>query len=208
VAGLIPHVDGYVRVAIDGVDGSGKTTFADALSARLQSLGRPTVRVSIDDFHHVRSRRHARGVGSPEGFWLDSFDYARFRSDVLDGFESQGAGRYSARAHDLVTDEVLPPRWLEVPPRSVLIVDGIFLQREELRGAWDLAVFLDVPFGESCRRMAGRDGSDPDPDHPSVRRYVEGQRLYLASCGPADRADVLVDGSLPWAPVVVRQPVR
>ena len=208
VAGLVPDADGFVRVAIDGVDGAGKTTFADALSARLRSLGRPTVRVSIDDFHQVRRLRHARGVASPEGFWLDSFDLARFRTDVLDGFARTGSGRYSPRAHDLATDRVLRPRWRQAEPCTVLVVDGLFLQRDELRATWDLAVFLDVPFAESCRRMAGRDGSPVNPDDPSLRRYVDGQRLYFAACDPAARADVLVDGSVPWTPVVVRQPAR
>jgi uridine kinase len=208
VAGLVPRVDGFVRVAVDGVDGAGKTTFADALSVRLLSLGRPTVRVSIDDFHQVRRLRHARGAASPEGFWLDSYDYARFRTDVLDGFATTGSGRYSSRAHDLATDVVLRPRWRQAQPRSILIVDGIFLQRDELRDAWDLAVFLDVPFAESCRRMAGRDGGSPDPDDPSLQRYVDGQRLYVSACDPAARADVLVDGSVPWAPAVARQPAR
>jgi uridine kinase len=54
-------------------------------------------------------------------------------------------------------------------------------------------VFLDVPFTETARRMAVRDGTDPDPEHPRTRRYVEGQRLYFAACEPQKRADVVVD---------------
>jgi len=208
VAGLVPEGPDYVRVGVDGVDGAGKTTFADALARRLRDEGRPVVRVSIDDFHQVRAVRRARGDASPEGFWLDSFDYDRFRHDVLEGLAPGGTGRYSARAHDLATDELLAPAWQWAEPSSVLVVDGIFLQRNELHGSWQLAVFLDVGFEESCRRMAGRDGSDPDPTHPSVRRYVEGQRLYLAACDPVRRADVVIDSSTPWSPVVVRQPDR
>jgi hypothetical protein len=40
-----------VRVAIDGVDGVGKTTLADELVAPLQLLGRDVIRASIDGFH-------------------------------------------------------------------------------------------------------------------------------------------------------------
>ena len=55
----------------------------------------------------------------------------------------------------------------------------------------------DVPFTENARRMARRDGSHPDPDHPSMRRYVEGQRIYLAACRPRERATVVIDNRHP-----------
>jgi len=59
VAELVPGAVGEncVRVGVDGVDGSGKTVFADELAAVLRSLGRYVVRVSVDDFHNVRSTR-------------------------------------------------------------------------------------------------------------------------------------------------------
>ena len=83
---------------------------------------------------------------------------------------------------------------------GVVIVEGMFLHRDELAGRWDLSVFLDVPFAETARRMAARDGSVPDPEHPSMRRYVEGQRRYLAGCDPRQRATLVVDNTEPRAP--------
>jgi uridine kinase len=70
----------------------------------------------------------------------------------------------------------------------VLVLDGLFLHRDELARCWDLSVFLEVPFTETARRMAVRDGTHPDPDHPSIRRYVGGQRLYNRACTPHGRA--------------------
>jgi uridine kinase len=42
-------------VAIDGVDGFGKSTFVDQLSASLRAVGRAVVRVSVDNFHYPRA---------------------------------------------------------------------------------------------------------------------------------------------------------
>ncbi|MDH4033877.1 MAG: hypothetical protein OEV80_08770, partial [candidate division Zixibacteria bacterium] len=39
-----------VRVAIDGVDASGKTTLADELVTPLEAKGRSVIRASIDGF--------------------------------------------------------------------------------------------------------------------------------------------------------------
>lgn len=53
-----PH---SVRVAIDGVDAAGKTTFADELAPRLTALGRPVIRASIDGGGSTAARRGVAG---------------------------------------------------------------------------------------------------------------------------------------------------
>ncbi|GAA2703056.1 uridine kinase [Actinoplanes palleronii] len=194
------RADGFLRVGVDGPDGSGKTILADELAGTLHARGTAVVRVSIDDFHHVRAIRHRRGRDSPDGFWLDSYDYDRFRTDVLTPFGPGGTGRYRPAAHDVATDALLNPEPVQAPPGAVLIVDGIFLHRDELAGAWDLSLFLDVPFTETARRMAARDGTPPDPSHPGMRRYVEGQRRYFTTCTPHRRATWLLDNTNPATP--------
>jgi uridine kinase len=186
---------GRVRVAIDGVDGAGKTTFADELARVLAATGRPVIRASVDSFHHVRARRYGRGRDSWEGFWLDSFDYQRLYTDLLEPFGPAGSGRYRPAAHDLASDQLINVPWLQAPNPAVLILDGLFLHREELVELWDLSVFLDVPFEVSAARMATRDGTDPDPASPSLQRYVKAQRHYLASCSPRQRATLLVSNT-------------
>src|SRR4051794_24988824 len=111
VAAAVPAPDGddCVLVGVDGPDGAGKTWFADELAAVLRAGGRATVRVSVDGFHQRRAVRYRRGRDSPEGFWLDSFDHARLRSDVLEPLGPGGARRYRHAAHDLATDRELRP---------------------------------------------------------------------------------------------------
>lgn len=197
-----------VRVAVDGVDGSGKTWFADELAEVLRERGHEVVRVSVDGFHRPRAERYARGAGSPEGFYRDSYDYARLRTDVLDPFGPGGDRVYRGAAHDVATDAHLDVAPRRAGEHAVLVVDGIFLHRDELREHWDRSVYLAVPFAVSAARMAVRDGADADPEHPRNLRYVEGQRMYHRECDPAQRADVVVDNSDLDAPVVVRGPAR
>jgi uridine kinase len=206
VAALVPvaAAGNCVRVGIDGVDGAGKTCFADELAAVLGRRGRSVVRVSVDDFHHVRAVRYRRGRQSPSGFWMDSFDYPRLWAEVLTPLGPGGNRRYRPAGHDLATDRVLAPPLVAAPAGAVLVLDGIFLHREELAGAWELSVFLDVGFAETARRMAHRDGTEPDPEHPGMARYVLAQRRYLERCRPRQRADVVIDNTLVHAPVLVR----
>ncbi|MGV0811022.1 uridine kinase [Mycolicibacterium boenickei] len=192
------------RVAIDGPDGAGKTHFADTLAAVLQSRHCPVVRVSIDSFHNVRAVRYRQGRQSPLGFWQDSYNYSRFRRDILEPFGPGGSRRFRRASYSHATDEILHPTHETADPASVLIVDGIFLQRVELSAHWDLTVFLDVEFTETARRMALRDGTSPDPDHPSMRRYVEGQREYFRQRHPQQRATILIDNNNVHDPRILR----
>lgn len=182
-------------VAIDGRDGAGKTTFADELAAKCRQVkSRNVIRISIDDFHNPRDIRYRRGPKSPEGFWLDSYDYERFRTDVLHPLGPGGSRRYQDRSHDLASDEIIPfePR-LDAPPSSVVIIDGIFLHREELAGAWAMSIFLDVSAEICAQRMAVRDGGAPAlvPED----RYFGGQKMYLESSTPHSKATFVVDNS-------------
>ncbi|MEO7260686.1 MAG: uridine kinase [Jatrophihabitantaceae bacterium] len=204
IAGLIPPTEAdCVRVGVDGVDGAGKTCFADELAGLLRRRGRPVIRVRVDDFHHVRQIRYRRGRTSPVGFWSDSYDYPRLWAEVLTPLGPGGSRRYRPVGHDLETDQVLRPPLADAPAGAVLLLDGIFLHRDELAGAWDLSIFLDVGFGETARRLASRDGSEPDPDHRSLARYVHAQRHYLASCLPWQRADIVVDNTALATPVLL-----
>jgi uridine kinase len=188
---------GVLRVAVDGVDGVGKTTFADRLSGILVSRGRPTIRASVDGFHNPREYRYRLGRSSPEGFYRDSYDYPKFISLLLEPLSPGGSRLYRTAAFDHRVDEHVDAPVQTAPEDAIFIVDGIFLQREELRCFWDVVVFLDAPFEVTVPRGASRgpDFGSPDPDAISNRRYVEGQRLYFTEVGPWERATVVVDYS-------------
>lgn len=211
VAAAVPdatHRGRPVRVGVDGVDGAGKTTFADALADVLRAQGRSVLRASVDGFHRPAAQRYRRGRLSPEGFYLDSYDLDTFRRVLLDPLGPAPAGprRVRTAVHDVVTDTDPGVPWVDVPDDTVLVVDGIFLHRDELVDAWDVSLWLDAPFAVTYARMAERDGCPPDPQDPVNARYREGQQLYLAACSPVGRADVVVDNADPDRPQVLRGP--
>ena len=194
-----------VRVAIDGVDGAGKTTFTDELADVIRTLHRPVIRASVDGFHNPRDFRYRRGRSSPEGYFEDSYNYAALKAYLLDPLGPGGSRRYRAAVFDHVTDMPVAVPEREASPSSILLFDGIFLHRPELCGYWDASIFLQVDFAVSVRRCATRDGSSPDVTATANRRYVEGQRLYLSACEPAKRATVTIDNNDLSTPVCVTQ---
>ncbi len=155
-------------VAVDGVDGSGKTTFAARLAARYVDHGRPAHVVHMDDFLNPRAVRYRLGRDSPEGFFRDTYDLAAFAVGVIEPLSSSGEHPIVFRAFDYRADCPVHVDPTPIAAEAVVIVEGMFLHRDELQGAWDMSVFLDVPF------------------------VVEGQRIYLAACRPEQRATHVV----------------
>jgi uridine kinase len=184
-------------IAVDGVDGAGKTTFASHLAAAIERAGRPAVIVHEDDFLAPREVRHRHGRHSPDGFFLDSYDLVALTRHVLDPLGPRGDRRIRRAFFDHRRDAPTHVADEEVPIDAVVVVEGMFLHRDELADRWDWSVFLDVPFNEAARRMAERDGSHPDPEHPSMGRYVEGQRKYFTQCQPRERAALVLDNTDP-----------
>ena len=181
-------------VCVDGVDGAGKTTFADELAAVLRERDVRVVRAGIDGFHHPRAHRHADGRNA-EAVWTRHFDYPALRRELLDPWRSGPGSTYRPVVHDVHADANVDAAPQPVPAAGVLLVDGVFAQRPELADAWDVAIFLEVPFEVSVTRMAARDGTVADVDHPDQRRYADAQRRYLTTCDPRRRADVVVDNA-------------
>jgi len=185
-----------IAVAVDGFDGAGKTVLADELVEVIGSLAgaREVLRVSIDGFHRPRAQRVARGRG-PETFYEDSYDYDAFRRAVMDPFRR--GEPVTPAVNDVDADRPVRPDPVPVGADTVLLVDGIFLQRPELADVWDATVWVDVPFEVSVPRGNGRfpGDHDADPEAEANRRYVGGQRLYLAAADPRSRATWVLDNT-------------
>jgi len=194
-----------IRVGIDGVDGAGKTTFANEIADELELLGRTVIRATVDGFHNPRIIRYRRGRTSPEGFFHDSYNYAALKTLLLDPLSPNGSGRYRLAVFDQLTDKPVSADEEQAYPGAVLVFDGIFLHRQELRTYWDFSIFLDVRFEVSITRGARRGigfGS-ADPESVEYARYVEGQKLYLLECEPKRYATLVVDNNNLAAPCII-----
>lgn len=209
----VRRVDGCTVVAIDGIDGSGKSTFGDELADVLRSSGVHAIRSTTDSFHNPRAVRWARGKSSPEGFYIDSHDFTALRHRLLDPLSDTPPAPYRAAAFDEPNDAPVDAPVEHAPPGAVLVFDGLFLQRPELRSCWDLVVWLDGQARVDRRRMAwAAEGCPPGVaalPHlvgrwALLRRYHEGVRRYVDACDPIAGADVVIDNVDLRAPRVVR----
>ena len=204
IAEAIVNIAGNARitlVAIDGVDGAGKTTFDDELDPKLRAAGKPVIRATVDAFHQPRAIRNRLGRSSPEGFFRDSYDYAALKRALLDPLRAGGSQTYRRAIFDVEADNAVDASGEAAIPGSILLFDGIFLHRFELRDYWHFSIFLDVPWENLSKRPSWAI-SLPDPSTPD-HRYAEGQRIYFRECNPKRAASVVIDNADLANPVIL-----
>ena len=182
------------RVAFDGVDAAGKTTLANEVAIGLEGCGRQIIRASIDGFHNPKAIR--RQDDSAEGYFRYSFNYPALIDSLLAPLGPNGSRVFRRAVFDFRADTGIDAEQEIATPNAILLLDGVFLLRHELRDYWDLAIFVEADFATTVSRAEVRD-SKLFGDVTAVRqryesRYVPGQKLYLEQEQPRQCADFVV----------------
>jgi uridine kinase len=195
-----------LRVGIDGVDAAGKSTLADELADHISVMKRPVVRASIDGFHQPKGIRYQRGSLSPHGYFQDSFQYDRLIELVLTPLGPGGSRIICTRIFDYRRNIAVAVQPQAVPEDTILIFDGIFLLRVELRVFWDVTIFVKVTFETYLSRALKRDRVFADNENviqqKYLQRYIPAQEYYLHTCQPESYADFTWDNEDPTSPIL------
>ena len=171
-------------VAVDGLDGSGKSRLANALAAACAADGVAVTQLHVDDF-----RRDVDFAGLDAGeeaarYYADYFDLAAL-DRALASFQAGSAG-----------------------DAELAIVEGVFTLRVPAVAASAGLIVLTVSADEARRRILARDRhkgrTDEEIERRIARRYFPGQERYRADHDPAARADAIVDNEDWRRPRVVR----
>ncbi|MCL4880084.1 MAG: uridine kinase [Anaerolineae bacterium] len=194
-------------VAIDGIDAAGKTTLADRLAARLRERGRSVIRASVDSFHNPPDIRHQRGKLSPEGYFYDSFDYEALKSQLLIPLKENRP--FQTALFDYRMEDRSASPLQTAAPNAILLFDGVFLLRPELIDHWDMKIFVEISFETSLKRARERDqvlfGSVEEVTKHYELRYLPGQKIYLETCQPREKANLVLDNNDLMNPVIFQK---
>jgi uridine kinase len=190
-------------VAIDGIDAAGKTVLAKELTKKLSEVGVEVIESSIDGFHNPRLVRYKKGAESAEGYYLDSFNLDALKFFLLDPLKI-GDLRYKPQVFDYSVDKCVISPFIEAASDSVLIFDGVFVHRPELRDYWDYSIYLHITEEESIRRGITRNPEDEEEArHRYKTRYIAGQHIYHRESDPMRHADIVIDNNDPENPVIL-----
>ena len=134
-----------VTVAVDGLCGSGKSTFAELLHAVYDSN-----LFHADDFFLPPELRTPERYATPGG----NVHWERMLSEILQPLKT--GNTFSYRKFDCSVMDYGEP--IKVTPKAVNIMEGSYSMHPELIQAYDLKIFIKTDAETQLNRIRGRDG--------------------------------------------------
>lgn len=190
--------DKPVRVAINGIEGTGKTVFAEKLTRYLNAQHFKAIQVTIDGFHFDKAIRYQQGRDSAKGYYENAYNELDFVEKVLKASQSE-TPNYTEATHDLETDKYvhLDPVFIDFD--TVLITDGAYLFKPNYRHHWDLKIYLKTSFETALIRGIERDktklGGYDSTKEKFKQRYHKASEMYLEENKPEQIADIIIDNT-------------
>ncbi|HEX4146572.1 MAG TPA: AAA family ATPase [Pirellulales bacterium] len=118
-------------VGIDGRSGAGKSVLADRICQQLTDA----VVVRKDDFYRMMDEAARSSLDARQGYDR-YFDWDRLRQQVLLPIAAGQTARY--QRYDWTRQELAET--IEVAPRRIVIVEGVYATRLELKDFYDLRI--------------------------------------------------------------------
>ena len=168
-------------VAIDGLTCAGKSTLAGQVAGALKDA--PVV--GVDDFYRPLAADERVTLGPKESYDR-YFDWERLLRDVLVPLSTHSRARY--QRYDWVTDALV--EWHEVEPRPVVIVEGVYSTRPELRPYFSVTVYVDAPREVRLARLLDR----KYPDISWIDHWMAGEDWYVEHVDPAKHVALVLHG--------------
>ncbi|MCC5891480.1 kinase [Exiguobacterium sp.] len=176
-------------VAIDGLSGAGKTTLVE----QLQAIAPNELVLHIDDFIVERTRRYETGEPEAVEYYALQWDVDLLVKMLFEPL-SRGESRLTLPYYDRDEDQIVT-RTIEVAEDALVLIEGIFLLRDEWRPHFDYVVYLDCPREVRYKRVLNRDTYIGDMSERLAkyeRRYWPGEAHYLKAVNPKAKADHVV----------------
>jgi uridine kinase len=185
-------------LGIDGIDGSGKSTFGRRLAAQLRRLGAAPALVHVDDFR--RPVDWSRTDRPESDLYFDEYyDFAlleRCLRAFLGGTNEALVPRFDPRTERLASTAVIDLRG------ELALVEGVFPLRCPAVAQGSL-VYLSTTPELATQRILERDQrrgrTREEVEHRIGCRYFPGQRRYHALHDPERKAQVVIDNNDPDA---------
>jgi uridine kinase len=186
----LPTGDSNVLIAIDGPVAAGKSTLAVDLVRTLQKQNHPVIHITYDHFLNPEAVRWgALDDQAGERHFLHSHDHNALLANVLMPLKPGGSSLFRPKIFERGLDAPEYAEWRSAAPGSLVIVDGIYLLRDELVNAWDFSIYVHAEKDARIGRKIIRDAQDMEVFE---KRYFPAWEMYEERCNPKERASVVV----------------
>jgi len=181
------HEQGRFVLAIDGLSRSGKTTLVEQLRTEILKLDVPVIILHIDDYIVERKKRYNTGQESWFEYYFLQWDVTFLKENMFKSLKTSNKlilPRYQDES-DIHIEEII-----DLPQNCLIIIEGVFLLREEWREFLDYIIYLDCPKETRFSRESEHTQMNVEK---FVHRYWKAEDYYLNTIQPHKYADLIVN---------------
>ena len=142
-------------VGIDGLGGAGKTTFVKKLKERLREKEYPVVTIHLDDHIVKASNRYNTGNDEWYEYYFLQWDIDMLRLELFQKIRSGIQSLQLPFYNKTINTITIAQR--NIPSSSIVLIEGVFIQRSEWREFFDFVIFLECPWSVRKERVLSRD---------------------------------------------------
>ncbi|WP_345239205.1 kinase [Pontibacillus salipaludis] len=170
-------------IGIDGLSRSGKTTFAEKVKAQLDEEQIASAIIHID--HHIveRHKRYQTGLDPWMEYYHLQWEVKRLRDELFRKLATASSLTlpfyYSSKNE--CRDEII-----DLPTDGVVVVEGVFLQRNAWREYLDYVFYIDCPRKTRFSRESEHTKADLGKFQ---QRYWKAEDYYMDTIQPLSKAN-------------------
>lgn len=169
-------------MVLDGPGGSGRSTLARELAEGFRGS---VAIVQGDDFYADLDDDYRMNLDA-EGGYRDYFDWNRLREQVL--VPARGGRSIEFQRYDWVNARM--GDWFTVDSVNLLIIEGVYSSRPELRDLADLVLWVKTSTSERLRRQVERG----ENDSAWIQRWMAAENYYIDNVHAAAPDDIEIVG--------------
>ncbi|MEN2766094.1 kinase [Ornithinibacillus xuwenensis] len=185
-------IDRPFIVGIDGLGGAGKTTFVNEMEKGLTNQDCQLVVLHIDDYIVRKNKRYNTGHEEWFEYYYLQWDI-KLLAKVFFEKMHQDFRNVSLPLYNNKTDSI-SLKSTNIRPNSIVLIEGVFLQRIEWRDFFDFVIFIECSRKLRMERVLNRDayiGNQKERLSKYQRRYWLGEEHYLKTENPIEKADAI-----------------
>lgn len=185
-------------VGINGIDTSGKTYLSKIIEKELKLLGYTVQVIHVDDFHNPIPIRFS-GKDQIDDYYNFSFDFKKLVDEVLEPIKSKHKLSKTITHLNLATDKFEIEKRYKVSTDTIVILEGVFIFKDEIRKYLDYNIFIQISEREMNKRAFERDanviGNEESVMFDYKNKYFPTQQKYLKLFPPEVYAHMIINNN-------------
>jgi uridine kinase len=177
-------------VAITGIDGSGKGFLSALLSRELEAGGARVALINIDPWLNLPEKRFS-AIDPARHFYESGIRFTEAFEQLILPLRKKRTHTVQAEIADATYASTFRRHTYAFTDVDIILVDGIFLLKRELRDHFDLSIWIDCSFKTALERALARGQEHLPPeqvigDYQTI--YFPAQRIHMEEDQPREFA--------------------